>query len=145
MIKRLLQALITLSAIAALTACQKVPVAPLLASNVEVTAAIPGMRMSAAYLTLTNTTDTPIRISEITSEEFKSVKMHDTIIENGIAKMRPLSELTVQPNATVTLERGGKHLMLMQADTVPTSVSLHFYAGPTLLLSVQTNIAQRSN
>jgi copper(I)-binding protein len=134
-----------LLAIVIVTACQKAPAAPLVATSIEITSPIPGMRMSAAYLTLTNNTHTPIRISKITSEEYESVQMHDTIIENGIAKMRRIKELTVPPDSTVSLERGGKHLMLMQADTMTSAVSLHFHSDSTLLLSVQTTVTKRND
>ena len=73
---------------------------------------MPGQQMSAGYLSLTNNTGEAISISRVVSPQFEAVEMHESLLENGVAKMRRIPQLTVPPNSTVSLERGGKHLML---------------------------------
>ena len=112
------------------------PQPPLVAAGVEVTRPMPGRHMSAAYLVLANNTDGDTRITRVSSPQFASVQMHETTIEDGVARMRELEALVVPAGGSLTLERGGKHLMLMQADDVGKGVTLHFHSGDTLVLSV---------
>jgi hypothetical protein len=98
--------------------------------------------MSAGYVALRNNTDAPISISNIVSPEFESVEIHESLLENGIAKMRRIDELTIPAHSSLILERGGKHLMLMRPDDDLQSVSLHFYSGDTMLLNINTPITR---
>jgi copper(I)-binding protein len=92
--------------------------------------------MSAGFLVLTNNTDEAIRITSVTSPQFGSVELHETTIEDGIARMRKMDALLVPARGSVTLERGGKHLMLMQAGELGDSVSLQLFDddGPVLAI-----------
>lgn len=113
------------------------PQPPLVASDVEITRPMPGRDMSAAFLVLHNNTAEPIRITRVTSPQYGNVEMHETRIEDGIARMRALEELVVPAHGSVTLERGGKHLMLMQAGKIEDTVSLQLLSGPDPVLSIQ--------
>jgi len=113
--------------------------APLTASDVIVTQAVPGMPMSAGYFKLTNNSGQIISISHVTSPQFASVQMHETVIEDEVARMAPLKILNLQPGETVDFERGGKHLMLMKPADDIDSVTLQFFAGDSLVLSVNTD------
>ena len=111
---------------------------PLAASDVVVTASMPGMQMSAGYLTLTNNTDSDIVVTRVTSPQFGRVEMHETVIENDVARMRKLEELVVPANGQVSFERGGKHLMLMQPASDGDAVTLNIYSAEAVLMSVTT-------
>jgi hypothetical protein len=113
--------------------------APLAVSNVIVTQPVPGMAMSAGYFKLTNNSGQAIDITHITSPEFASVEMHETVIENEVARMIALGTLMLQPGETVSFEPGGKHLMLMRPSDSIESVTLQFFASESLLLSVTTD------
>jgi copper(I)-binding protein len=67
--------------------------------------------------------------------------MHETVIEDGIARMREIPVLEIAAGETVVFERGGKHLMLMQPVGTPGTVTLNFYSDDVLLLSVSTEFA----
>ncbi len=112
--------------------------APLVASNVIVTRPVPGTQISAAYLALTNTSRQKITITKFTSPNFESAELHESVLDDGIARMIALEELTILPQQTVVLQPGGLHLMLMRPVGAIESVTLHFYAGEALLLSVDT-------
>ena len=84
-----------------LAACGS-PQPPLVASDVEITRPMPGRHMSAGYFVLTNTTDSPIRITAAASPQFGMVEMHETTIQDGIARMREIEELVVPANSSVT-------------------------------------------
>ncbi len=129
--------LVALSALLML-ACSEAQ-APLTASDVVVTRSVPGMPMSAGYFKLTNNSGQAISISHVTSPQFASVQMHETIIKDEVARMVPLETLILQPGETVSFEPGGKHLMLMRPADDIDSVTLKFFAGESLLLSVNTD------
>ena len=113
--------------------------APLTASDVVVTRSVPGMPMSAGYFKLSNNSGQAISISHVTSPQFASVQMHETIIKDEVARMVPLEILNLPPGETVSFEPGGKHLMLMRPADDIDSVTLEFFAGESLLLSVNTD------
>jgi hypothetical protein len=117
----------------------------LIASDVTITQPIPGMAMSAGYLTLTNNTEETITITRVSSPSYASVELHETVVDDGIARMRALEKIEVPAGAKTTLAPGGKHLMLMQPTKVAAdSVSLQFYDGATLLLTVTSSEPRES-
>ena len=136
--------LVTLFLALFLVACGA-PQPPLVASDVEVTEPMPGRHMSAGFLVLTNNTDEAIHITGAMSPQFESVEIHETTVENGISRMRELEELIVPANGSVTLERGGKHLMLMRARDVQNSVTLHFMSGDAPALTVEYSFEAKKN
>ena len=122
-----------------LAACSSETSAPLVASDVEVSAARGGMAMRAAYLRLRNNTGEAIRITSAGSPSYSSVEMHETVIENDVARMRPIASVLIEPDSEVVFERGGKHLMLMRpvGDAARQErIQLDFYDGENLLISV---------
>lgn len=125
-----------LVAVVLVSACSAEPQPPLVATDVVVTRPAPGMQMSAAYMSLTNHTEKTIRISRIASAQYESVQLHESIVEDGIARMRAIPVLEISSGDTITLARGGKHLMLMRPTGTAESVSLQFLDGENLVLAV---------
>jgi copper(I)-binding protein len=122
-------------ACALLAACNA-PEAPLVASDVEITRPMPGRAMSAGFLVLENNTADDIRITSATSPQFGAVELHETTIENGISRMRRLDALIVPARGSVTLQRGGKHLMLMRAGDIGDGVTLQLLSEDVPVLSI---------
>jgi copper(I)-binding protein len=131
--------------LALMAACTSEPQPPLVASDVVVTRPMPGMKMSAAYLSLANNSDEAIRISRVASAQYESVQLHETRIEDGVARMRAIPVLEIAAGESVTLERGGKHLMLMRPTGSSDTVSLQFLDGDDLLLTVDATFEPRTN
>ena len=130
-----MQRLLMLLVVACLAACS-VEQAPLVVDNVRVTRPVPGVRMGAGYLTLHNTTSQKIAISKVTSPHFESVAMHESVLEDGISRMYELQEVVILPSQSVTFEPGGKHLMIRHPVETPAQVTLQFYAGKAIILSL---------
>jgi copper(I)-binding protein len=124
-----------------LAACGNEPLAPLVATDIEITAAIPGSNMSAGYLSLTNNSSDNITVTRVTSPSFGAVEIHSSSIEDGISKMRRADQLIIAAGSTTTLQRGGIHLMLMRPVGSSENVSLSFYDHETLLLTVNATIS----
>ncbi|MDA0705279.1 MAG: copper chaperone PCu(A)C [Proteobacteria bacterium] len=112
---------------------------PLLVEDVVLTRPIPGVAMGAGYFTLRNTSNQSIRIDRISSPDLAAVAMHESVLEDGIARMYELQEIMLLPRSAVVFETGGKHLMMRYLETTPDIVTLQFFAGPAMLLSVQAN------
>lgn len=125
-------------------ACEKENRAPLLASSIEVTKPLSGMQMTAGYLTLTNNSSVTIDITKVLSDQYNAVEIHESTLDNGIARMRRVPVLRIAAGSSVTLERGGKHLMMIGPTGNNKSVSLKFFSGDTLLLSVDAPLIARS-
>lgn len=117
------------------TACSDTG-APLVASDLSIARPKPGTRMTAGYLTLTNNTSEQITITKVTSPEFHAVQMHESVIADGIVRMRPLDEVTIQPGGSVDFEPGARHLMLIQPTGETDNVTLEFIAGEATVLTI---------
>jgi len=131
--------LITLTALALSAGCGGQEGPPVVVTDVVVTAPGAGMPMAAGYLKISNQSGGDIRITRVSSPEYGSVEMHETVIEDGIARMRAIPALEIANGETVAFERGGKHLMLMQPVGEPRTITLNFYSGDELLLSVSAD------
>lgn len=73
----------------------------------------PGTTALAGYATLTNTGTQPLRLSSMQSVLFAAVEAHETLTENGVAKMRALKAVEIAPSASLEFVPGGRHFMLM--------------------------------
>lgn len=72
-----------------------------------------GSTVTAGYLTITNKgteTDRLIGGSAVPASRFE---VHDTVTENGVARMRQVTSLEIKPGQTIELKPGGMHVMLM--------------------------------
>jgi len=127
--------------IAVLLATCSVERAPLVATDVTVKQPMPGMQMTAGYFTLTNNATQAINVTHITSPQFASVEMHESVVEDGMARMYPLGELTILAGTTVQFEPGGKHLMLMRPVDNLESVTLEFHADDAIILTLNVALS----
>ncbi len=74
----------------------------------------PGATMMAGYANLANRGDARLVILAVESTAFESSSVHETVIVDGMSRMRELGRIDLDPGASVELAPGGKHLMLMQ-------------------------------
>lgn len=86
-------------------------------SNAWIPQAPPGVSMLAGYLTINNSGDTSVNLLAAQSDRFRNVTVHQTVIENGVSRMRELHLLEIAPGKEITFAPGGMHLMLMQPRT----------------------------
>ena len=106
--------------------------AKLTVENAWISEAPPVSKVMVAYMTINNTGNEAIDITKAESELYSSIEFHETIHENGMARMVRWSELTVPANGSIQLKRGGKHFMLFN----PTK---HLKAGETVRIKLTTN------
>ncbi len=113
----------------------------LLIENAWIAEAPPVSKVMVAYMTLTNTGTGNIEIIRAESNLFSSIEFHETVHENGMAKMIQHESLTVPGNNKFELKRGGPHMMLFNptkrlkmGDAV--NIKLTTRTNKTLTLSV---------
>lgn len=128
-----------------LAACSMETQPPLVVNDIVVTAPMPGMKMSAAYMSLTNNSDRTLKISRVASPQYESVELHETTMADGVARMRALPGLEISAGATVKLQRGAKHLMLTRPAADSDTVTLQFFDGDNMLLAVDATLEPRLN
>ena len=109
------RSIVLLSFLALATGCSPEPAAPeIRTGSAWVRPALAAGAASAGYLTIQSRSggDTLLGAS---SELATRVTLHSSTSENGIARMRALSDgLPIEEGETVKLEPGGNHLMLEQ-------------------------------
>ena len=130
-------------------ACSQSDGPPLTISKVVVLEPMPGTRMAAGYLVLENNSNEPITIEKVTSPQFTSVAMHETVIEDDVARMLSIAPLNIDPRSIIEFAPGGKHLMLIAssmgeiAPDMPVSIEFHYDSNG--LLIVGTTVKSRGS
>ena len=83
-------------------------------------AATPNARAGAAFMLITNATETDDRLIAFTTEAARRSEIHEHVMtDDGVMQMREIEGgIAIAAGETATLQRGGDHLMLMGL-TVP--------------------------
>ena len=96
---------------------------------------------SAVYMTIEPSGEQGDRLVAVTSPDAARAELHTSIVEDGVAKMRPLAAIEIAPGEPTVLEPGGPHVMLVglgkklvEGDTLP--LSLTFEHADTIALQV---------
>lgn len=84
----------------------------LLVENAWIAEAPPASKVMVAYMTLSNPGDDLIEIIAAESDNYSSIEFHETVHEDGLAKMVRHDSLKILPRKSLQLKRGGQHLML---------------------------------
>lgn len=83
--------------------------------NLWVQAAPPGVKVLAAYLEIKNSGKQQRVLTGVSSPVFGQIGIHRSVIHGNMAHMEHLKELAIPADASVVLQPGGLHLMLMDA------------------------------
>ena len=106
-------------------------------TDVRIFAPMPGSRAGVAYFRIENRGDTAIELDRVDSPQYEDVQMHETTLEDGVSRMRPLASVVINPSSSVDFSPGGKHVMLMRPATNVTPgslIELEFHYGGGLLI-----------
>jgi copper(I)-binding protein len=98
---------------------------------------------TAAYMSITNHTDTPITLTSLTADFAGIAQIHQTVVENDIAHMQHLENgMRIGAGETLNLQPGGYHVMLMnvqpalnEGETV--SLTLTFDNGESMTVEAE--------
>jgi len=72
------------------------------------------VKVHAGYCRITNQRKTAVAIVGAASKAYGKIELHQSTIEDGIASMRQLRNMTLAPGQSIVLKPEGMHLMLMQ-------------------------------
>nr|WP_237182563.1 copper chaperone PCu(A)C [Roseomonas marmotae] len=75
--------------------------------------AAPAGITGAGYMTLTNKGGTADRLVGARAVIARTVEIHTHSMEGGVMRMRPVPGIDLPPGASVTLQPGGLHIMLI--------------------------------
>lgn len=100
-------------------------------SNASVRTPLPGRTITAGYFDFKNKGDATATIVGVSSDIAASIEMHTITKIDGQMRMRPLSEIPVEPGASVSFASGGKHLMLfdVQLGDSPSTLKIELASG----------------
>ena len=80
-------------------------------------APIGSQTVTAGYCDISNHTQVEVVVTGFTDPTgARRIEMHETVQGDGRARMRLLPQLTIPPGQTLSLQPGGKHLMLFDMD-----------------------------
>jgi len=74
----------------------------------------PSAPVAGGYMKLINSGTETDRLIEVTSPIAERAEIHRSIIENGVASMRPVEGLAIAPGATVDFEAEKLHVMFIK-------------------------------
>jgi len=69
--------------------------------------------MLAGYAVLRNPCDRPLAITGVSSGDFVMGMVHETVLQNGISRMRHAASSPLPVRGELRFAPGGRHLMLM--------------------------------
>jgi copper(I)-binding protein len=73
----------------------------------------PVAKVMAGYLVIHNPSKQPVKITGVSTADFKQVEMHKTVEKDGVSRMIRQDMLSINAGSTLKFERGGLHLMLI--------------------------------
>jgi copper(I)-binding protein len=106
-------------------------------TDVRILAPMPGSSAGVAYFRIENRGETAITLDHIDSPQYEDVQMHETTIEEGVSRMRPIERVLVNPSSSVDFVPGGKHVMMMRPSmnvTPGSLIELEFHYDGGLLI-----------
>ena len=84
--------------------------------NAWIRAPVAGQTVTAAYCDIRNRRDESVTIVGFAGP--MPTEMHETLVQDGMTRMRPVQAFTVAARSTARLAPGGKHLMLFDANQI---------------------------
>ncbi|MDQ2068915.1 copper chaperone PCu(A)C [Natronospira bacteriovora] len=85
---------------------------PITAESPWVREAPPGTSVTAGYLQLHNRGDEAVSLTAVSADEFRRSELHETVHEDGQARMRHVDAVLIPAGGQAELAPGGKHIML---------------------------------
>jgi periplasmic copper chaperone A len=68
---------------------------------------------TAAYMTIEATGGEPDRLVAAASPAARAVELHAHLLEGGVARMRPVDAIEIDPGSPIVFQPGGLHLMVI--------------------------------
>jgi copper(I)-binding protein len=106
---------------------------------------VESQKATGAFMSITSTA--PARLVAAQSPAAGKVEIHQTTMEGGVARMRPVEAIELPAGKAVELKPGGYHVMLMQVprplkegETVPVTLIVETKEGKRESIAVQAPV-----
>lgn len=73
-----------------------------------------GSTVTAGFGEIKNVTDKEMTVKAISSTFFKSVELHNMVMENDMMKMEKMNEVKVAPKSSLLMKSGSYHMMFFE-------------------------------
>jgi copper(I)-binding protein len=98
-------------------------------------------KVNAAYMTLANESQIPVKLVKMESKAFEQIEMHEMTTVDGMMSMREFTDLVIPANGDFRFAPGGSHLMLKKprrnlAAGQKVEITLTFDSGKQQTVSV---------
>jgi hypothetical protein len=93
---------------------------------------VTGQTTAVGYFTIVNRGATAMVLKSASCAVASSIEIHTHVREGDMMRMRPLAEVAIAPDETVSFAPGGHHLMIFRYDnpsSVPVPITLGFGDG----------------
>lgn len=95
--------------------------------------AMPGDLPSAGYFTIKNEGKQAVTLSGVQSAAFKKTMLHQTVLQDGMARMKHVDGVRIAAGESASFKPGGYHAMLEQRTVLLTpgdTLAMTFQFGP---------------
>ena len=104
---------------------------PITIDHAYVRATPPHAKNSAAFMTISNNSETSIKLIGASSDIAQRVELHSHTMDDGLMKMRQVKNIVIQANNQIILQPGGYHIMFLGLkqklqDGESVKLKLHF-------------------
>jgi hypothetical protein len=120
-------------------------------TNEWVSETIPGSKVSACYMTITNSTSKDDVLLKAESENFEIAEFHNIVEDDGVMRMEAMDFVPIKSGNSAEFAPGGMHIMLinnkqpLKKGDVET-ITLYFeIAGPVTKKITVKNIQEQVN
>jgi len=133
----------TALALLALTSCNAASPEPqVTVSDAWVQLPVVKGRPGAAYFTLSSNND-PTKLVGVSSPRIERIELHETTMEGGVSRMRPLKDIVFPDDLKMKFAPGGNHAMLFGIDPAVKPgdrIALTFRLEPMAPVTVEAEV-----
>lgn len=115
--------------------------APIIVTGAWARPTLRGTRTDAAYMTLTNRGQVTDRLVSVSATVADRAELHEEMMSGGVMSMKPVADLTLRPGASIQIDPGHYHIMLIGLATPLVagesfSLSLTFEKAGAIVVTV---------
>lgn len=115
-------------------------------NNPRIIESPPVMNMNAGYLEIDNTNSHPIILTDVTSDIFSKIEIHQSVIDDGVAIMKKSGPVTIPAHSRWIFKPGEYHLMLFKASRTlqaGETVKLRFHFADGVNVDTEAIVTSR--
>jgi copper(I)-binding protein len=106
---------------------------------------VPGQSVAGAFMKIES--KTPVSLVGASSPAARRVEIHESSMEGGVMRMRPIARISVTPGKPMELKPGGYHIMLMdivkplaKGDSVPLRLTFESPGKPAQTVDIKVEV-----